>query len=231
MATYRCNNCNTSVSRDASKCPGCGLLLVGIKCEGCKFSGGRDDFQGDRCPKCGKATATAASKPLTPAETKGCLIGCAVLATLLVVGCGGLTIFAMGLRQKEMAGVRVEAEKVLRLLGEGKAGDAYAGAALAYRAETDEATFQAALKDLDLVGYTRWEEKSVDDQRAPDTVWTLEGYVVARGGRVVPLTMDFVQENEKWRLRSIRRTPPPAAAPPAAATVKAPPGKPPATPK
>jgi hypothetical protein len=51
---YECSKCGATMSTPQGRCPGCGVLLSGIRCKSCGFSGSKNDFQlnNHRCPKC-----------------------------------------------------------------------------------------------------------------------------------------------------------------------------------
>jgi hypothetical protein len=152
------------------------------------------------------STAPSSGSALTP-RGKGCLIGCGVLGAMLIMGCIALVAIAFSMMEAEKKLVRTEAQNVLQLLGTGKASDAFAATALAYRAETDQDGFEKLALELGLVGFTGWEEAEVKYKTSHGPGWSLIGYATGPGGRVVPVTMEFVKEGEKWKVRSIRRTP------------------------
>ncbi len=53
---YRCGRCNSIVQKETSRCPYCRVLLSGIRCMRCSFTGSTSDFLLDRCPKCGSVS-------------------------------------------------------------------------------------------------------------------------------------------------------------------------------
>ena len=153
-----------------------------------------------------KERADAALQP-SFVRRHGCLIGCvgvSALLALMCVGAGAIGIFMM---ESEKRDVRAEATSILRLIGDGKTADAYVATALEYRAESNEAAFAETVKGLDIAGYVEWQETNIKNNRSPKKGWTLEGYATGPGARVTPLTMEFINENGTWRLRSIQRPP------------------------
>ena len=68
-AQYTCGKCGGSVSKNAGRCPHCGVLLSGIRCTSCGFTGSERDFAGDRCPKCGSFVQVD-RPPATPSGVK-----------------------------------------------------------------------------------------------------------------------------------------------------------------
>ena len=54
---YQCTNCNSTMSTPKDRCPSCGVLLSGVKCQGCDYVGGKQEFIDNNhlCPKCGSA--------------------------------------------------------------------------------------------------------------------------------------------------------------------------------
>jgi len=52
---YQCSKCNHTMSYPPYRCPSCGVLLSGVKCQGCGYVGGKQEFisNNHRCPKCG----------------------------------------------------------------------------------------------------------------------------------------------------------------------------------
>jgi hypothetical protein len=51
---YRCSRCRATMSQPLDRCPSCGALLSGVKCEACGYIGGKSEFikNNHRCPKC-----------------------------------------------------------------------------------------------------------------------------------------------------------------------------------
>ncbi len=56
--SYACGGCNRPVSKDATYCPHCNVLLRGMRCAKCGFVGHPDRFVNSLCPKCGAFCAT-----------------------------------------------------------------------------------------------------------------------------------------------------------------------------
>lgn len=54
---YFCSSCKYEMSAPLERCPGCGVVLTGVKCGACGYSDTKSVFvrNNDRCPKCGSA--------------------------------------------------------------------------------------------------------------------------------------------------------------------------------
>jgi predicted Zn-ribbon and HTH transcriptional regulator len=54
---YTCGNCGATMDLPLERCPKCGVLLSGVKCEVCNYLGTKTEFinNGNRCPKCNSA--------------------------------------------------------------------------------------------------------------------------------------------------------------------------------
>jgi len=52
---YKCTRCGHTMSYPQSTCPGCGVLLSGVRCDGCGYTDSKEAFinNNHRCPKCG----------------------------------------------------------------------------------------------------------------------------------------------------------------------------------
>jgi len=142
------------------------------------------------------------SRPQHAKFPKGCLIGCGALSLLLVSFC----LLGVWLMQSEQKVIRSETENVLNLITQGKTAEAYANSSMLMRSEMDEAGFAASVQELKLTGYVGWQEKKLTNHRKPQYGWTVEGYAIVEGGRTVPITLEFIQENKQWKLRLIRRS-------------------------
>ena len=77
---YRCSHCGGTMSVPLDRCPSCGVLLSGVKCENCGYIGGKSEFinNNHHCPKCNSAVhvpgvyiprATRSSRPITRATS------------------------------------------------------------------------------------------------------------------------------------------------------------------
>ena len=51
---YQCSKCGGTMSYPHDVCPCCGVLLSGVKCQGCGYTGAKSVFinNGHKCPKC-----------------------------------------------------------------------------------------------------------------------------------------------------------------------------------
>jgi len=52
---YKCSNCGATMSVPLDRCPKCGVLLSGVKCQACQYVGSKTEFinNNNLCPKCG----------------------------------------------------------------------------------------------------------------------------------------------------------------------------------
>ena len=57
---YECSNCGHIMSYPLDRCPGCGALLSGVKCQNCGYAAAKSVFinNNHRCPKCGSVVNT-----------------------------------------------------------------------------------------------------------------------------------------------------------------------------
>lgn len=77
---YQCSNCGQPMAYPQDRCPGCGVLLSGVRCQSCRYVGGKQEFisNGHKCPKCDSVvhipgtapTASAPERPVTTEEPK-----------------------------------------------------------------------------------------------------------------------------------------------------------------
>lgn len=73
---YQCSRCGATMSQPLDRCPKCGVLLSGVRCEACKYIGGKTEFinNNHRCPKCNSTVHipglayTSAPKPAPKME-------------------------------------------------------------------------------------------------------------------------------------------------------------------
>jgi len=51
---YHCSKCGATMSTPHARCPRCGVLLSGIRCKTCGYTGSKNEFLSNnhRCPKC-----------------------------------------------------------------------------------------------------------------------------------------------------------------------------------
>jgi hypothetical protein len=135
---------------------------------------------------------------------KGWLIGCGIAGLLSVGFCAGLgfliysgvsTIFAL------TQPVVDASQDFLVLLGQGKTAEAYASTANGYRAQQDEASFSAAVKQLGLTEYSSvsWYSRKITNQEG-----SAEGTVTSKSGATTPVTIQLVQEGGRWKVVGVR---------------------------
>ena len=86
---YRCSNCGTTMSQPLDRCPSCRALLSGVRCEACRYVGGKSEFinNNHRCPKCNsKVYVPGVPRPSTPSKPSKPYvpgIGAAILGVIL----------------------------------------------------------------------------------------------------------------------------------------------------
>lgn len=59
--SFFCENCGTTVPRDAKKCPSCGRFFANVRCPVCNFVGPEGIFVGG-CPICGYSSSIQKNK-------------------------------------------------------------------------------------------------------------------------------------------------------------------------
>ena len=77
---YRCSNCGETMSYPHDRCPGCGVLLSGVRCEGCGYTDAKSAFVSNnhRCPKCGSVVYTGGGGGDSSSGDGGCFVATAV---------------------------------------------------------------------------------------------------------------------------------------------------------
>ena len=100
---YQCSNCGKTMSYPLDRCPGCGAILSGVRCQACKYVGAKSEFinNGHRCPKCNSIVyisgtrvqpptprATHSSTPVTIAASNKSPFLAALLSYFLLGGAG-----------------------------------------------------------------------------------------------------------------------------------------------
>lgn len=68
---YRCSKCGAQMTYPHDRCPACGVLLSGVKCESCGYIAAKSVFikNNHRCPKCGSIVRSSGG---------GCFVATAV---------------------------------------------------------------------------------------------------------------------------------------------------------
>lgn len=73
---YQCSRCGAAMSQPLDRCPKCGVLLSGVRCEACKYVGGKTEFINNhhRCPKCNSTVRIpgSSSAPKAAPKTEAC---------------------------------------------------------------------------------------------------------------------------------------------------------------
>jgi hypothetical protein len=133
---------------------------------------------------------------------KGMWIGCGLAALVGVVLCGGLIaliasgIWALVAMTQPVADA---ANDFLSLVGQGKTPEAYASTGSVLRAQNDEASFTAAVKQLGLTDYvsSSWNHRNIENQSG-----SVEGTVTTKSG-TAPAKVELVYEQGKWRVAAL----------------------------
>jgi len=132
---------------------------------------------------------------------KGVLIGCGVVSLLGICLVAVLAAFLVGWAFAQTQQVTDASEEFLALLGRGKVAEAYASAAEGFRAEQDEASFVAAVKQLGLTDYSAvsWDNRQIENQHG-----TAEGTVTTKGGGTKHVSVRLVQEGGRWAVVGVQ---------------------------
>lgn len=131
---------------------------------------------------------------------KGWLIGCGVAGVLSIACCAGVGFLVWGIFAMTRPVVEAS-EDFLGLLGQGKIAEAYAATASGYRAQQDEVSFTAAVKQL---GLTEYSSASWNNRQFQNQTGSVEGTVTTKSGSTTPAALQLVQENGKWKVVGVR---------------------------
>lgn len=135
---------------------------------------------------------------------KGWLIGCGIAGVLGIGACVGVVALIF----TGVAGIFAFTQPVmdasdefLALLGQGKVAEAYAATATGYRAQQDEDSFAAAVKQLGLTNYSSvsWSSRKRTNQEG-----TVEGTVTTKDGSTTPVSIQAIQEGGQWKIVGVR---------------------------
>jgi hypothetical protein len=123
----------------------------------------------------------------------GCLVGfalCAGLVTLIFT-----TVFAL------TRPVVDASEAFLAQMGQGEVAAAYASTADGFRAQQDEESFAAAVKQLGLDEYASvsWSNRRINNQEG-----TAEGTVTTTKGATKPIALRLIFEGGAWKVVGVR---------------------------
>jgi len=120
---YACGGCGRPVDKNATYCTHCNVILRGMRCSKCGYSGHPETFVNSRCPKCGNFCATvrssesAAPRPVTQSRGErlhahGKSPVACLLISFLIPGLGTFSASEQG--QKERPKIR---NRALMLFG------------------------------------------------------------------------------------------------------------------
>jgi len=129
------------------------------------------------------------------------MIGCGIVAILGFGGCAGTVALLVGGVFALTRPVVDASEQFLTLVGEGKFADAYASTADGFRAQQDEASFAAAVKQLGLTDFASafWNSRQIENQTG-----AAEGTVTTKDGGTRPVTVRLVREGGRWAVDGVR---------------------------
>ena len=82
---YKCSRCGGTMSIPYDRCPHCGVLLSGVRCDNCSYVGAKSEFasNGHRCPKCGSMVSGTGGGTGDGASLIGCLIVAAIAVAVI----------------------------------------------------------------------------------------------------------------------------------------------------
>src|SRR5439155_17536354 len=126
---------------------------------------------------------------------KRTLIGCGIVGILGLGTCAGLLALLVGGVFALTRPIVDASEQFLARLGEGRIAEAYAATADGFRAQQDEASFAAAIKQLGLTDFASasWHSRQIENQTG-----TAEGIVTTKSGGTRPVTVRLVRESGRW---------------------------------
>ena len=132
------------------------------------------------------------------------LIGCSIAGVLGVMACGGVGfLIYLGVSAIIAATQPVvdASNDFLGLLGQDKTAEAYAATGSVFRAQYDEASFTAAVKQLGLTDYASasWNNRKFENQTG-----SVEGTVTTKNGSATPAAIQLVSEQGKWKVVEVR---------------------------
>jgi hypothetical protein len=88
---YKCTKCGGTMITPLDRCPHCGVLLSGVRCDNCKYIGSKTEYilNNHRCPKCGKNVyiPAASGNDGTPSTLK------TIFLIILSIIIGGICIW------------------------------------------------------------------------------------------------------------------------------------------
>jgi len=129
------------------------------------------------------------------------LIGFGVAGLLGIAMCAGLGVVLVGKIMAATQPVVDASEQFLSLVGQGKVSEAYASTADGFRAQQDEASFAAAVKQLGLSDYTSvsWHSRQIDNQEG-----TAEGTVTTKSNGARPISIRLIQQGGTWKVAGVQ---------------------------
>jgi hypothetical protein len=132
---------------------------------------------------------------------KGCVIGLGITGILSLALCAGLIGLFVYWIVALTRPVVDASEEFLSLLGQGKIAEAYAGTASGFRAQQDEASFTAAVKQLGLTDYSSvsWQNRQIKNQSG-----LAQGTVTTSKGTTMPVVIEVVNENGTWKVVAVQ---------------------------
>lgn len=110
---YQCSNCGATMSQPMDRCPKCGVLLSGIKCEACGYFGGKTEFirNNHRCPQCNSVTyvpgiaSASASAPFVPGKRLIMFITAGVIHIIISFALSGRLVVSLNIVNAAIVGL------------------------------------------------------------------------------------------------------------------------------
>ena len=110
---YKCSKCGAAMSQPLDRCPKCGVLLSGIKCEACGYLGGKSEFiiNNHRCPKCNSITyvpgraSPSTSTPFVLSKRLIMMIVAGVISAIITLVLSGRLVISWNLINAALVGL------------------------------------------------------------------------------------------------------------------------------
>lgn len=124
---------------------------------------------------------------------KKILIGCLVIGGLIVV-----IVFLL------TSGLTKSANQFFSLIENGEIEKAYQSTSKEFQASISESEFESFLSGTSLIDFksASWSSRSIENN-----IGELEGSIETKDGGVVPIKINLVKEEGKWKILSIEKTP------------------------
>lgn len=132
---------------------------------------------------------------------KGWIWGCGIAAFVGVLACGGVIFLFVWSLLRFTQPVVDCSQEFLTLLGQDKIAEAYASTADQYRANQDEASFAAAVKQVGLTDFSsaNWNRRGITNNQGHAT-----GTVTTKTGAAKPIAINCLYEDGKWKVSAVQ---------------------------